>query len=86
VFASYSIYKGKAALAFDPRPPQFVPLEVGRLWCGMLLLLLLLLRFLLSLLMGLPCIAVWGAQGGEGGVRAAPVRPRRGGPAVRLVS
>jgi hypothetical protein len=31
VFASYSIYKGKAALAFDPRPPQFVPLEVGRL-------------------------------------------------------
>jgi hypothetical protein len=35
VFASYSIYKGKAALAFDPRPPQFVPLEVGRLWCGM---------------------------------------------------
>lgn len=32
VFASYSIYKGKAALAFDPRPPQFVPLEVGRVW------------------------------------------------------
>uniref|UniRef100_A0ACD6A521 Uncharacterized protein n=1 Tax=Avena sativa TaxID=4498 RepID=A0ACD6A521_AVESA len=29
VFASYSIYKGKAALAFDPRPPQFVPLESG---------------------------------------------------------
>ncbi|XP_047060137.1 single-stranded DNA-binding protein WHY1, chloroplastic-like [Lolium rigidum] len=31
VFASYSIYKGKAALAFDPRPPQFVPLESGAL-------------------------------------------------------
>jgi len=30
VFTSYSIYKGKAALAFDPRPPQFVPLDVGR--------------------------------------------------------
>ncbi|CAM0912736.1 unnamed protein product [Alopecurus aequalis] len=29
VFASYSIYKGKAAVAFDPRPPQFVPLESG---------------------------------------------------------
>ena len=30
VFTSYSIYKGKAALSFDPRPPQFVPLDVGR--------------------------------------------------------
>ncbi|CAO2038115.1 unnamed protein product, partial [Urochloa humidicola] len=29
VFTSYSIYKGKAALAFDPRPPQFVPLDSG---------------------------------------------------------
>jgi hypothetical protein len=29
VFTSYSIYKGKAALSFDPRPPQFVPLDVG---------------------------------------------------------
>ncbi|XP_062233625.1 single-stranded DNA-binding protein WHY1, chloroplastic-like [Phragmites australis] len=29
VFTSYSIYKGKAALSFDPRPPQFVPLDSG---------------------------------------------------------
>lgn len=29
VYASYSIYKGKAALSFDPRPPQFVPLDSG---------------------------------------------------------
>jgi hypothetical protein len=29
VFTGYSIYKGKAALSFDPRPPQFVPLDVG---------------------------------------------------------
>lgn len=37
VFTSYSIYKGKAALSFDPRPPQFVPLDVGRGgwgWCS----------------------------------------------------
>lgn len=32
VFTSYSIYKGKAALSFDPRPPLFVPLDVGRGW------------------------------------------------------
>ncbi|KAK3128381.1 hypothetical protein QOZ80_6BG0460790 [Eleusine coracana subsp. coracana] len=29
VFTSYSIYKGKAALSFDPRPPQFVLLDSG---------------------------------------------------------
>ncbi|PWZ18032.1 Single-stranded DNA-binding protein WHY1, chloroplastic [Zea mays] len=29
VFTSYSIYKGKAALSFDPRPPLFVPLDSG---------------------------------------------------------
>lgn len=30
VFSTYSIYKGKAAMSLDPRPPQFVPLDVGR--------------------------------------------------------
>ncbi|KAL6861520.1 hypothetical protein ACP4OV_017220 [Aristida adscensionis] len=29
VFTSYSIYKGKAALSFDPRPPLFAPLDSG---------------------------------------------------------
>ncbi|KAL5224583.1 hypothetical protein ABZP36_011222 [Zizania latifolia] len=29
VFSTYSIYKGKAALSLDPRPPQFVPLDSG---------------------------------------------------------
>ncbi|EEC79990.1 hypothetical protein OsI_21637 [Oryza sativa Indica Group] len=29
VFSTYSIYKGKAAMSLDPRPPQFVPLDSG---------------------------------------------------------
>lgn len=28
VFVGYSIYKGKAALTVEPRPPEFVPLDV----------------------------------------------------------
>ncbi|KAL8161545.1 hypothetical protein V2J09_013034 [Rumex salicifolius] len=29
VFVGYSIYKGKAALTFEPKSPEFVPLESG---------------------------------------------------------
>ncbi|CAI9092712.1 OLC1v1028030C1 [Oldenlandia corymbosa var. corymbosa] len=29
VFVGYSVYKGKAALAVDPRPPEFLPLDSG---------------------------------------------------------
>lgn len=28
VYVGYSIYKGKAALAVEPRPPEFAPLDV----------------------------------------------------------
>ncbi|GAB2280310.1 Single-stranded DNA-binding protein why1, chloroplastic [Dionaea muscipula] len=30
VFVGHSIYKGKAVLSVDPRPPEFVPLESGK--------------------------------------------------------
>jgi hypothetical protein len=85
VFTSYSIYKGKAALSFDPRPPQFVPLDVGRggaavAWCLSMRGFCSSFTPVITLIgvLGVRKFVVWGVQGGQGGVRAAAVRASRG--------